>query len=97
MEELAGKLLEVFMKKDLLYEPLLDSRKNYEEYFKKEEGKIPQADLERYRNQYKLILEILEVFDKTPEDKTRLMDLFERMQDYGQPPAGIVSVSLPTM
>ena len=41
MEELAGKLLEVFMKKDLLYEPLIDSKKNYEEYFKKEEGKIP--------------------------------------------------------
>jgi len=24
------------------------------------------------------------------------MDLFEEMQDYGQPPAGIVSVSMPT-
>jgi len=23
------------------------------------------------------------------------MDLFEKMQDYGQPPAGIVSVNLP--
>jgi hypothetical protein len=30
MEKLAGKLLEVFMKKELLYEPLQDSRANYE-------------------------------------------------------------------
>jgi hypothetical protein len=30
MEALAGKLLEVFMKKDLLYEPLQESRANYE-------------------------------------------------------------------
>ena len=40
------------MKKDLLYEPLLDSRKNYEEYFKKEAGKIPPADEQRYKQQY---------------------------------------------
>ena len=35
MEDLAGKLLEVFMKKDLLYEPLQESKKNYDEFFKK--------------------------------------------------------------
>ena len=29
------------MKKDLLYEPLQESKKNYEDFFKKEEGKIP--------------------------------------------------------
>ena len=49
MEELAGKLLEVFMKKDLLYEPLVDSQKNYEEFFGKEEGKVSQQDWARYQ------------------------------------------------
>jgi hypothetical protein len=37
------------------------------------------------------------VLDETPEDKKKLMDLFEKMQDYGQPPAGIASVTLPEM
>lgn len=35
MEDIAGKLLEVFMKKELLYEPLQESKSNYEEFFKK--------------------------------------------------------------
>lgn len=30
MEDIAGKLLEVFMKKELLYEPLQESKTNYE-------------------------------------------------------------------
>jgi hypothetical protein len=37
----------------------------------------------------------LKVLDETPDDKKKLMDLFEKMQDYGQPPAGIASVTLP--
>jgi hypothetical protein len=35
MEDIAGKLLGVFMKKELLYEPLLESKKSYEEYLKR--------------------------------------------------------------
>jgi hypothetical protein len=35
------------------------------------------------------------VLDENPENKQKLMDLFEKMQDYGQPPAGITSVSFP--
>ncbi len=83
------------MKKDLLYEPLQESKANYEDYFKKQQGKIPATDLERYRSQYCIIQQILKVLDENPENKQKLMDLFEKMQDYGQPPAGITSVSFP--
>lgn len=83
------------MKKDLLYEPLTESKANYESFFKKEEGKIPLQDLKRFEEQYSTIKLILHTLDTEPENKTKLMELFEKMQDYGQPPAGIVSVSLP--
>lgn len=35
IEAIAGKLLECFMNKDLLYAPLLECRTSYDEYFKK--------------------------------------------------------------
>lgn len=85
------------MKKDLLYEPLVESNKNYEEFFKKQEGKIAEQDLQRFKKQHEVIRQILRVLDETPEDKKKLIDLFEKMQDYGQPPAGIASVTLPEM
>lgn len=45
IESIASKLLEVFMNKDLLYAPLVECRGNYDDYFKKEQGKIPEQDL----------------------------------------------------
>lgn len=42
IEEAAGKLLSQFMDKNILYEPLVEVRQHYEQYFKKEEGKIPK-------------------------------------------------------
>jgi hypothetical protein len=33
--------------------------------------------------------------DNEPDNKEKLMKLFEDMQEYGQPPEGIASVTLP--
>lgn len=52
--------------------------------------------MERYKKQYNIICEIILTLDEQPDNKEKLMDLFEKMQDYGQPPAGIASVTLPT-
>jgi hypothetical protein len=96
IDAIAGKLLECFMNKDILYAPLVECRENYEQYFKKDEGKIPPADLPRFQKQHEIIDAIIKTLDNDPNDKERLMKYFEEMQEYGQPPAGITSVTLPT-
>ena len=35
--------------------------------------------------------DIVETLDKTPENKEKLIQLFEDMQEYGNPPEGIAS------
>ena len=40
----------------------------------------------RFKKQYEIITAIIEVLDKEPENKDKLMKLFEDMQEYGQPP-----------
>lgn len=35
IEEAAGKLLSQFMDKSILYEPLVEAKQHYDEYFKK--------------------------------------------------------------
>lgn len=95
MQDIAGKLLGMFMKKELLYEPLQESKANYEAFFSKGGQKSSESDLARFKSQYNIICQILDQLNTQPDQKSKLMDLFERLQDYGQPPAGISSVSLP--
>jgi peroxin-19 len=85
------------MNKELLYAPLVECRDNYNSFFEKEktQGKIQESEMERFKKQYKIIDQIIVTLDNDPENKEKLMQLFEEMQEYGQPPAGIASVTLP--
>ncbi len=81
------------MDKNILYEPLVEAKQHYTEYFKKQEGKIPKEDEERYRKQYGLLSEIVVNLEstqqQTQEQKNQLIEMFEKMQELGQPPEGI--------
>lgn len=93
IEEAASNLLNEFMDKSLLLEPLQETKANYEQYFKKEEGKISEADLARYKGQYDIVLKILHLLETSPENKSEMIALFEKMQEYGNPPEGIAPAS----
>jgi predicted transcriptional regulator len=45
--------------------------------------------MERYRKQYEIVLDILDTLNKNPENKQALIEKFEKMQEYGNPPHGI--------
>ena len=57
------------MDKNLLYEPLQEARQHYDEYFKKQQGKIPKQDEIRYQNQYDILTQIIDILGKTPQEK----------------------------
>lgn len=81
------------MDKGLLYEPLVEARENYDEYFKKQEGVIGKEDEVRFRKQYEILNEIIGILDNSPEKKDKLIELFEKMQELGSPPEGIASTA----
>ena len=83
------------MNKDLLYQPLVECKASYEGYFKTKSEGISEQELIRFKKQYEIICAIIVTLDKDPENKDKLMKLFEDMQEYGQPPEGIASVTLP--
>lgn len=98
IEAIAGKLLECFMNKELLYAPLIECRDSYNSFFEKQKGeggKVEEKEMTRFKQQYKVIDQIITTLDNDPDNKEKLMQLFEEMQEYGQPPAGIASVTLP--
>lgn len=57
-EDIANKLLDKFMDKDMLKEPMAETKLAYEATFSN--PSIPPEDMERYRKQYQVVLEVLE-------------------------------------
>lgn len=47
----------------------------------------------RYRKQHEVVQKILHVLEVEPENKNKLISLFEEMQQYGNPPETIAPVS----
>ena len=56
---------------------------------------LPCIQFERYSQQSRIVTEIVMVFDTDPDNFDRVVDLMQRMQEFGQPPAEIVKAIAP--
>ena len=85
-DNFATKLLHEFMDKEILEEPLKEAKKSYDAYLGEKGAQLGKEEVERFRNQEKCIDELLEALEKEPNNKDKLIALFERMQEFGAPP-----------
>lgn len=90
-DSMAQNFLREFMDKDILQEPLTEAKKNYETYLGENVSKLNETDKKNYTEQYNCINELLTVIDKEPENKEKMINIFEKMHDYGMPPEGILN------
>jgi len=90
-DSMAQNFLREFMDKDILQEPLLEAKKNYETYLDANKEKLNETDKTNYNEQYNCINKLLEVIEKEPENKEQMINIFEKMHDYGMPPEGILN------
>ena len=80
-DKVTNMLLEQFMEKDILYEPLLSAKKELEQNLAKDS--IDSKDRDQMKGQLNIIGQLLETFDKEPNNKPKLIDLFEEMNKTG--------------
>ncbi|TXT15844.1 hypothetical protein VHUM_00347 [Vanrija humicola] len=82
------------MSKEVLEEPMAELAAKYPEYLAKPPSTVTPADLEKYRQQHKLVQQIVETFKKpgyTDErDGKEVARLVGEMQDLGGPPSEIM-------
>lgn len=72
--------------KDILYEPMKELHTKFPGWMGKNEGKVGKAEMERYREQQKLVGEIVGRFERTEysdEDEGDREFIVERMQKVG--------------
>ncbi|KAI8614687.1 Pex19 protein family-domain-containing protein [Chytriomyces sp. MP71] len=100
-EDMFSGVMGSLMSRDLLYEPMKDLALKYPEYLDANASTISDDDMTRYRAQEKLIVEILAVYDDPAvtgdEEGARVGVLMQKMQEYGNPPEGVLGdmASLP--
>ncbi|KAI8822755.1 Pex19 protein [Chytriomyces cf. hyalinus JEL632] len=100
-EDMFGNVMSQLMTRDMLYEPMKDLVGKYPEYLDANASTISEEDMSRFRGQQWLIVEILKVYDDpaiSGEDEgKRVADLMQQMQEYGNPPEGVLTDLAPGM
>lgn len=98
MQDVMQKLLS----KELLYPALKDMVVKYPKWLEEKQGTLEQKQYDRYCQQYQLMKEICEEFEKE-DDSTRtekekfdkILNLMQKMQDCGHPPKELVGEMAP--
>ena len=76
-------MMEQLTNKEILYEPMKDLDRNFPEWLEKNEGKTGEEDLKRFREQRKLVGEIVGRFERDGYNDADAKDrefIVERMQ-----------------
>ncbi|KAJ2959172.1 hypothetical protein NQZ79_g5309 [Umbelopsis isabellina] len=99
LEGMMGQL----MSKDLLYEPMKDLAAKYPDWLEKNKDKTPPAEYEKYEKQYEYVKQIVTRYEdpnfdeKDEKQANEVVDLMQKMQELGQPPAEMMDEMAPGM
>lgn len=78
-------MMEQLTSKEILYEPMRELADKYPEWLRKNEGKEPSEDIERYRDQYLVVKEIVAKFeepayrDENDKDRDYIIDRMQKV------------------
>ena len=85
LDNLVGQLLS----KDVMHEPMRHLHAEFPKYLATHAEKLSAEERQRYEEQQALVGQILEAYEKTPDDTDRVATLMQRMQQCGPPPPEI--------
>ncbi|KAI9274340.1 Pex19 protein [Phascolomyces articulosus] len=95
-ENVLEGMMQQLMSKELLYEPMKDMASKYPDWLKENKDKLSQAEYEKYEKQHELCKQVVAKYDasnfdeKNEAQSREIMDLMQKMQDLGQPPASML-------
>jgi len=90
MQAIVDLVMQKLLSKEMLYEPMKEICSKYPGWFEHHEATLQASDAERYRRQYDYIQQIIEMYERDPDNSAELMRLMQEVQSCGQPPQEIV-------
>ncbi|XP_050230375.1 peroxisome biogenesis protein 19-2-like isoform X2 [Mercurialis annua] len=95
MQSFVETMMQQLLSKEILHEPMKEIGERYPAWLKENKANLTTEDYERYSRQYELIKILNEVYEKEPNNYTKITDLMQKMQECGQPPNDIVQEFAP--
>ncbi|TVY47585.1 Peroxisomal biogenesis factor 19 [Lachnellula cervina] len=89
-------MMEQLTNKDILYEPMKELDDKFPAWMEKNEGKVDEGDMKRYREQKGFVREIVGRFervgytDDNAADREYIIERMQKMQAAGSPPPDLV-------
>ncbi|CAM6114041.1 unnamed protein product [Calypogeia fissa] len=95
MQSIMDTMMRQLLSKEVLHEPMKEIGERYPEWLAANKSQIREEDYNRYSRQHQYILQLCDVYESTPDDFQKIMDLMQSMQNCGQPPSDIVKELAP--
>ncbi|KAL5064301.1 hypothetical protein RYX36_026038 [Vicia faba] len=95
MESIVETMMQQLLSKEILAEPMKEIGERYPKWLEDHKASLSQEEYDRYSQQYGLIRNLNEVYEKDSGNFTKIVELMQKMQDCGQPPNDIVQELAP--
>ncbi|GFS42591.1 peroxin 19-2 [Actinidia rufa] len=95
MESIVETMMQQLLSKEILHEPMKEIGERYPKWLEEHKSKLSKDDHKRYSHQYKLIKDLIEVYETEPGNFNKVVELMQKMQECGQPPNDIVQELAP--
>mmetsp|Transcript_33787 Transcript_33787/g.56490 ORF Transcript_33787/g.56490 Transcript_33787/m.56490 type:complete len:136 (-) Transcript_33787:52-459(-) len=91
-------MMEQLLSKDLMYEPMKQVTEKFPEWLQAQKGQLSQDEWEQRNLQYQCFQQLVKVYEEEEDESNknsnnkmgRLLELMQKVQEYGQPPAEII-------
>ena len=90
-------MMRQLLSKDVLHEPMREFRDKYPKWLETNKSSLTNDEFARYSKQFEYIKELCGVYETTPNDFERIVDIMQNMQACGQPPNDLVQELAPDM
>ncbi|KAJ2786008.1 Peroxisome chaperone and import receptor [Coemansia javaensis] len=105
LDALVDDVIGQLMSRDVLQQPLRDLDAAYPRYLEEHRASLAADDVRRYEQQHAYVRQILALFAEAGDDDDgggsandpRIVELMQKMQDCGQPPAELLKLLAPDM
>lgn len=97
MQSIMDTMMRQLLSKEVLHEPMKEFCEKYPNWLDANKSTLSEDDFSRYSRQYEYIKELCGVYDSTPDDFHKIVEIMQNMQACGQPPNDLVQDLAPGM
>jgi len=96
-DDVINSMMNQLLSKELMYEPMKQVTDFFPKWLAEKKQKISTDDYNRYGTQYQYFQRIVHIYETEPHNIDKLVELMQDIQEYGQPPAEIISKLAPDL